>query len=121
MVGAQNQAAVDGACALNILRDLKLTAITYMSHVSKDQPRPRQILFSVVTEGPIHELWVHYQIDEAYHMTLLRIWRTTIAKEAREFVQALGKVLEWGVSSFRTAIVKELTAIEAVLRERRTE
>ena len=29
-------------------------------------------------------------------MTLLRIWRTTIAKEARELVQALGKILEWG-------------------------
>ena len=121
MVGAQNQAAVDSACALNILRDLKLTATTHTPRVSTDQPRPRQILFSVVTEGPIHELWVHYQVDEAYHMTLLRIWRTTIAKEARELVQALGKILEWGVCDFRTGVLKELTAIETALRERRIE
>lgn len=121
MVGAQNQAAVDGACALNILRDLKLAAITSVHHASNDQSEPRQVFFSVVTEGPIHELWVHYQIDEAYHMTLLRIWRTTIAKEATEFVQALGKLFEWGVSKFRDAILKELTTIETMLRERRIE
>jgi hypothetical protein len=121
MVGAQNQAAVDGACALNILRDLKLTAETYRPCATTDQPGLRQIVFSVVTEGPIHELWVHYQLDEAYHMTVLRIWRTTIAKEAREFVQALGKILEWGVSNFRTAVLKELTAVETTLRERRME
>lgn len=121
MVGAQNQAAVDAACALNILRDLKLAATAYMPCTSMDQPEPRQIIFSVATEGPIHELWVHYQIEEAYHMTLLRIWRTTIAKDAREFVQALGKALEWGVYNFRTAVLKELTVIETKLRERRLE
>ena len=60
MVGAQNQAAVDAACALNILRHLKLTATAYMPCISIDQPKPRQIIFSVVIEGPIHELWVHY-------------------------------------------------------------
>ena len=54
-------------------------------------------------------------------MTLLRIWRTTIAKEARELVQALGKILEWGVCDFRTGVLKELTAIETALRERRIE
>jgi len=119
MVGAQNQAAVDAACALNILRDLKLTASANMSSTSVDQSEPRQILFSVATEGPIHELWVHYRIDEAYHMTLLRIWRTTIRKDAREFVQALGKILAWGVYGFRTAVLKVLSVVETKLRERR--
>ncbi|PGG99800.1 hypothetical protein AJ79_08422 [Helicocarpus griseus UAMH5409] len=109
MVGAQNQAAVDGACALNILRDLKNTVNTYVPHAPVN--RQRQIFFSVVTEGPIHELWVHYQIDEAYHMTLLRIWRTTIPKEAREFVRSPGKILSWG----------DLTGIETALRQQRTE
>ncbi|KAF2006573.1 hypothetical protein P154DRAFT_481360 [Amniculicola lignicola CBS 123094] len=119
MVRAQNQAAVDAACALNILRDLKLTASANMSCTSIDQPEPRQIIFSVATEGPIHELWVHYRINEAYHMTLLRIWRTTIRKDAKEFVQALGKILAWGVCDFRTAILKELSVVETILRGRR--
>jgi hypothetical protein len=121
MVGAQNQAAVDGACALNILGDLKSTSETYMPRASAGQARSRQILFSVATEGPIHELWVHYQHDEAYHITVLRIWRTTIAKEAKEFVQALAKILEWGVSGFRVAVLTDLTAVETTLRERRTD
>lgn len=116
MIGAQNQAAVDCACALNILRDLKLAATNHAPRTSADQPSTRQILFSVVTEGPIHELWVHYQMDEAYHMTLLRIWRTTIAKEAREFVQALGGILVWGVCGFRADVLQKLTAIETGLR-----
>ncbi|KAH7122732.1 hypothetical protein B0J11DRAFT_507692 [Dendryphion nanum] len=73
MVVAQNQAAADGACALNILRDLKLATTTSMHHTFREQAKPRQILFSIVTEGPMHELWVHYQVDDAYHMTLLRI------------------------------------------------
>lgn len=121
MAGAQNQAAVDGACALNILHDLKLTATTHTSRTSADQPKARQILFSVVTEGPIHELWVHYQMGEEYHMTLLRIWRTTIAKEASEFVRAMAGILRWGVGIFRADVLRELTAIETILRGRRIE
>ena len=121
MVAAQNQAAVDGACALNILHELKLAVETDRRPASTDQPVSQQILFSIVTEGPIHELWVHYRLDDAYHMTALRVWRTTTAKDAREFVQALSKILEWGVSKFRSAILIELAAIEAVLRQRRIE
>jgi ABC-type sugar transport system substrate-binding protein len=60
-------------------------------------------------------------MGEAYHMTLLRIWRTTVTKEAREFAQALGRNLEWGVSDFRADVLKEFTAIETVLRGGRIE
>lgn len=115
MSGAQNQAAVNSACALNILRGLKLASCM---DESRGQPMLGQVLFSVVTEGPIHKLWVHYQLDDAYHMTLLRIWRTTNTRESREFVQALYKVLKWGVSDFRKTIIKELTTIVNILRER---
>ncbi|CAI6226997.1 unnamed protein product [Periconia digitata] len=54
-------------------------------------------------------------------MTVLRVWRTTIAREAKEFVQALSTIVGWGVSDFKDAIIKELTFIETVLRERRME
>ena len=119
MVGVQNQAAVDAACALRILGDLAATA--KLPSTSVDQPEAKHIVFSVATEGPIHEMWVHYRLDGAYHMTLLQIWRTTIAKHAREFVHALRKVLEWGVHAFRTAILKDLVAVETQLREERME
>ncbi|KAH8707561.1 hypothetical protein GQ44DRAFT_628523 [Phaeosphaeriaceae sp. PMI808] len=119
MVGAQNQVAVDGACALNILHDFQAAGTANMP--SLEQPAQRQIIFSIATEGPIHELWVHYKVGEAYHMTLLRIWRTTVERDAKEFVQALCKVLGWGANGFRTAILEKLTAIETKLRERQRE
>ena len=111
---SQNQAAVAGACALKILRDLGLTA-------ARDQPGPKQMLFSVVTEGPTHELWVHYQVDQAYHSTLLRSWRTTIAREAKELVNAVGRISAWGAGELREGVLKELTAIAMLLSEGMTE
>jgi hypothetical protein len=116
MIGAQNQAAVAGACALNILRDLKLAS---GMGASGGQSRPKQVVFSVVTEGPTVELWAHYQLDDAYHCTLLRIWRTTKIQESLEFAQAFYMILEWGASDFRKTVVKELTTIETMFRERR--
>ncbi|KAF2734296.1 hypothetical protein EJ04DRAFT_467030 [Polyplosphaeria fusca] len=121
MVGAQNQAAVGGACALGILRDLQLTAQGCITCATDDQPRLRQMMFSVVTEGPIHEMWVHYGIEEEFHMTVLRIWRTTFSKDAREFVQALGKILEWGSCEFKGSVLKALDVYGQALRKRRVE
>lgn len=82
-------------------------------------PPPRRILFSIATQGPVHELWVHFQVEDAYHMTLLRIWRTTFLKGARELVRAVVEVLGWGVSGFRDAVLEELGIVENGLRERR--
>lgn len=51
---AQNQAAVSGACSLNILHDLNdLVRKSNPGSYSKVQP----IVFSVCTEGPIHRNW----------------------------------------------------------------
>lgn len=115
-MAAQNQAAVGGACALNILRRLELSVLS-MRQTPGSSSTPRQIVFSIVTEGPIHELWVHFQVDDAYHMTLLRIWRTTFPKEAKELVLAVAKILGWGVSNLRDAILEKLAIVENVLRE----
>ncbi|KAF2733145.1 hypothetical protein EJ04DRAFT_544333 [Polyplosphaeria fusca] len=105
MVRAQNQAAVGGACALGILRDLQFIAQGCITCATADQPRLRQMMFSVVTVGPIHEMWVHYKIEEEFYMTILRIWRTTFPKDVREFV----------------SIYKALDAYGQALHERRVE
>ncbi|PSN58877.1 hypothetical protein BS50DRAFT_318532 [Corynespora cassiicola Philippines] len=118
MIGAQNQAAVDGACALRILRDLRLNAATFTLPAPEDQHESGHFPFSVVTEGPTQELWVHYHQEEEFHMTPLRIWRTTSARDSREFIQALFQILTWGVHEFRPSVVGELTVIETALRER---
>ena len=63
------------------------------------------IIFSVTTEGAMHELWVHYQmVDEEniqkHHMTCLGAWRTTLDRHVNEFVAALASILCWGVDVF---------------------
>ncbi|KAF1363886.1 hypothetical protein EJ07DRAFT_100541, partial [Lizonia empirigonia] len=130
LIGAQNQAAVDGACALNILGDLEciVTRIRSQSgYVQFNQGNPGTeqeedcriplILFSVTTEGPLHEIWVHYRVGEAYHMTCYRAWRTTRLEDAWEFVQALAGIVEWGRIEFRESVLNLLGLIEqAVLR-----
>jgi hypothetical protein len=127
MIGAQNQAAVGGACALNVLRDLermaRRTDVPPSSTPEDGEPTAtpapiptskRDLVFSVTTEGPIHELWVHFIDNETYHVTSLRTWRTSRPKDAKEFVQAFAKVIEWGVYDFRRRI---LDSMESVHRE----
>jgi hypothetical protein len=65
MIWVQNQAAVDGACALNILGDLQGVVTWIVSRPDYDQDahgntneeqgegdKPPAVLFSVTTEGP---------------------------------------------------------------------
>jgi hypothetical protein len=116
MIGAQNQAAVDGACALNIFADLEsiVTQITSRPDFVLCTPAdtsPR-VLFSVTTEGPLHEIWVHYRVDEAYYMTCYRAWRTTRHQDAKEFVQTLANIVGWGKRGFRDCILGCVKRIE---------
>ncbi|MCJ1428894.1 hypothetical protein MMC29_006805 [Sticta canariensis] len=61
---AQNQAAVSGAGSLKILHDLNdLVRKSDPRSYSKRQP----IVFSVCTEGPIHQLWIHCTMVEDGH------------------------------------------------------
>jgi hypothetical protein len=66
----------------------------------------------VTTEGLLHEIWVHYRLGEAYHMTCYRAWRTTRREDAREFVQASVKIVEWGKRGFRESVLGLLEQIE---------
>lgn len=100
LVSAQNQAAISGACMLRILKDLDETTNMH----STDPP----LCFSIVTEGPTHELWVHFEHEEAFHMEVLRSWRTTFLRDAWEFVQFLAKIIEWGGGRFREGILERL-------------
>ena len=62
---AENQAAVAGVCALKILRDLD--GLAKKASAFKDvrtpgfQAKP-PLVFSISTQGPLHELWAHYTV-----------------------------------------------------------
>ncbi|EMD86583.1 hypothetical protein COCHEDRAFT_1160287 [Bipolaris maydis C5] len=105
LMSAQNQAAVGGACMLKILKDLTDYAARGIGlHPKQESPptTPEElfptlaICFSVVSEGPIHELWVHFEREDEFHMHNLNAWRTTKRSHAEEFVNCLGRIIEWG-------------------------
>ncbi|KAL9607271.1 MAG: hypothetical protein Q9167_007802 [Letrouitia subvulpina] len=112
---AQNQAAVSGACSLKILHDLDdLVRKSDPGNYSKVQP----IMFSVCTEGPIHQLWVHYTIGEhgdgnrMYYMAQVKtcdvgVWDDNILL----FLEAVDNVLKWGSGEYKEAIAEQLSTI----------
>ena len=117
LISAQNQAAISGACMLTILKDLSHQAACNVNPDPAIQaPDPAlsttpTLCFSVVTEGPVHELWVHFEHEAAFHMECLQSWRTTHERHAREFVQCLARIMAWGKGRFKDCIVEKLDTI----------
>ncbi|KAL5121059.1 hypothetical protein ACEQ8H_000909 [Pleosporales sp. CAS-2024a] len=131
MIGAQNRAAVDGACAMNILGDLQnvVTRITTtvqhqscsgMGDNEDENNLVPAIMFSVTTEGPLHELWVHYQLGDTYQMTCHRAWRPTHLEDARDFVGCLARIVNWGKQGFRDDLLSLLARPSPTGGRRRT-
>lgn len=110
---AQNQAAVSGACSLKILHDLDdLVCKSDPENYSKRQP----IVFSVCTEGPIHQLWAHYTTvddagDRVYYMAQVKTCDVGIWDGVSGFLQAVDNVLKWGSGEHKEAIAKQLHII----------
>ncbi|KAF1937276.1 hypothetical protein EJ02DRAFT_458848 [Clathrospora elynae] len=102
MMGAENQAAVGGACAINILEALQRLEPTV--------PLAR-IVFSITTEGPLHQLFIHHHIDGKYHMTVHRAWRATLKRDCSEFVLALAHIVQWGAGEYRDTVVASLDRV----------
>lgn len=109
MFQAQNQAAVSGAMAINILRGLQKS---YGDAGFSDDDLPL-LVFSAVNEGPVHELWAHYwNANKGSHsMTCIGVWRTTNAKGARELVGVVASILRWGASDLKPSILKRVAVI----------
>lgn len=111
---AQNQAAVSGACSLKILHDLdNLVRKSDPKRFSKVQP----IVFSICTEGPIHQLWAHYTIggrgdgDRTYYMAQVKTCDVGVCEDTVMFLQAVDNVLRWGSGKYKEAISEQLSTI----------
>ncbi|KAF2624875.1 hypothetical protein BU25DRAFT_347015 [Macroventuria anomochaeta] len=107
LIGAQNQAAGGGTCAIRLLASLAA------QDPENDAPR---IVFSCTTEGAIHELWIHYQTTDEeniplHHMACLGAWRTTLDRHASEFVSALAVIFSWGANVFFPQITRVLDRV----------
>ncbi|EOA82255.1 uncharacterized protein SETTUDRAFT_44124 [Exserohilum turcica Et28A] len=123
LISAQNQAAVGGACMLKILKDLTNQAARSTDLHPKQESPPTTLAelspaptlcFSVVTEGPEHELWVHFEREDRFYMHHLETWRTTKKSHVEELVNWLGRIIEWGKGEFKEGIVEKLGRVPEV-------
>lgn len=116
---AQNQAAVSGACALNILHHLDDLA---RSADSESPSKDRLMVFSVCTEGPYHELWAHYTTLEdgirMYNMVILKTCNAVLYGELLGFLVAMKNVMSWGTGEFLENIAKQLGKLAKAAKKR---
>ncbi|KAL8724243.1 MAG: hypothetical protein Q9166_008060, partial [cf. Caloplaca sp. 2 TL-2023] len=113
---AQNQAAVSGSCMTNLQQ--KLTELTERTSPRSHQSK-KPLAFSICTEGPIIQLWVHYTTlmdgECMYNMNILRICHAStqpfLQEGVREFFKAVYGVMQWATSDFLDGLVEQLDLV----------
>ena len=109
---AQNQAAVSGACALNILHDLS-NLVNNADSESLFKTTP--IVFSIVTEGPVHELWAHYTTmqdgNRLYQMSIIRSCHMAIYGDVSGFVETVENIMKWGCGEHLENVADQLMTL----------
>jgi hypothetical protein len=109
---AQNQAAVGGASAIEILKALyKACEGQPLKTLAPSMASTCPLLtFSATTEGPSRELWAHFwdENEGNYCMANINMWRTTHKDRAFDLVNKISSILNWGSTTFQAAIVEKL-------------
>ena len=110
---AQNQASVSGSCMTNLQHKLAdLVETTSPGSFSNKAP----LAFSICTEGPHMELWVHYTTLQdgirMYNMSILRTCHASILEGVVEFVTAVDNVMSWAATGFLDDIADQLVLVE---------
>ena len=97
---AQNQAAVSGACMVNLqqLTDL------FERVVSNTGSKKTHIAFSICTEGPQIEFWVHYALLEGYvrchYMNIFRTCYGSLQGGLEDFLLDAERLMTWTRDEF---------------------
>ncbi|KAH3523001.1 hypothetical protein KXV64_005672 [Aspergillus fumigatus] len=123
---AQNQAAVAGSTAVQIFEtlsdlhcaqtlDQEYAGNIEGSNISVQHPTGvmLHLAFSITTEGPIHELWLHFRRpgEEDFYMGCRGTWRTTLKESSLDFLRHLAAVLRWGNSILKDNIISALQGL----------
>lgn len=106
---AQNQAAVSGSCMVNLQQQL----IDLFNNVfSVPQGRESPLAFSICTEGPHMELWVHYAASEynmrSHYMNIIRTCYGSLHHELENFLLDVERLMQWTKEGFLAEIADRL-------------
>ena len=118
---AQNQAAVSGAYMTDMQHNVaKFTQSTcHGSHQIKEP-----LAFSICTEGPMVQLWVHYTKMKGdvrqYHMNIIKICHASsfesLREGVRDFFEAVDGIMDWATSDLLAEIADQLVLVWKVTR-----
>ncbi|KAK5168665.1 uncharacterized protein LTR77_005974 [Saxophila tyrrhenica] len=100
LLSAQNQAAVAGASALNIMQGIPHLA---------EQHGWEPFVFSLTSDGPIVELWIHFltgRSGERYCMAKLSYARLTDEKGTRKIAEDIAAVMKWAHTELLPRVVE---------------
>ena len=115
---AQNQAAVSGSCMTN----LQHTLADLTERASPGSYRAKAPLaFSICTEGPHIELWVHYTAFKngvrTYNMNILKTCHASLREGVEEFVKVLDSVLNWACVDFVRDVAEQVALMAKAVQE----
>lgn len=117
---AQNQAAVSGACSLEILHNLD-DLVRRASANPENHPKLQPIVFSVCTQGPFHELWAHYTTEEDgernYWQKLWNSCNVALDCENSQFLEDVDNVMKWGVGGHLDNVANQLNMVWTAARQ----
>ncbi|KAL8979860.1 MAG: hypothetical protein Q9205_004905 [Flavoplaca limonia] len=109
---AENQAAVSGSSMLNLQRQLTKLHDS-VNPVSGEKKPP--LAFSVCTQGPILELWVHHlELEDnitRYHMNITAACHGSLCDDLERFLLKIDCLIEWYKQDYLEEITDQLFAI----------
>ena len=114
---AENQAAVSGSSMLKVQQQLMFStsrAADLDSTVEKATERS-PFAFSLCTQGPILELWVHHIVTDGatpgYHMNLIAACHASLYDDLANFLLKVDRLLVWYKQDYLKEIADHLFAI----------
>ncbi|KAL8783257.1 MAG: hypothetical protein Q9213_004769 [Squamulea squamosa] len=111
---AENQAAVSGSSMLILQRQLEHLHDNIVLDSNVDREKS-PFAFSLCTQGPIMELWVHHIVSDAdgteYHMNLLATCHGSLCGELERFLIQIDCLIGWYKHDFLGEIADQLFAI----------
>ncbi|KAL8899950.1 MAG: hypothetical protein Q9192_001316 [Flavoplaca navasiana] len=109
---AENQAAVSGSSMLNLQRQLTRLQDSVNPILGEKKP---PLAFSVCTQGPILELWVHHlELEDnitRYHMNIIAACHGSLCDDLERFLLKIDCLIEWYKHDYLEEIADQLFAI----------
>jgi len=106
---AQNQAAVSGGCMVNLQQQLTNLFEGVFSNL---RGRKTHLAFSICTEGPQIEFWVHYALSEdnvrSHYMNIFRTCYGSLQGGLEDFLIDVERLMRWTKDEFLKEVADQL-------------